>query len=304
MKKSVLLKEAILVLVTIIWGGGFIAQVYGGTYLDAYSFIFLRSLIAIIFIGCVVLVLDGQKKRKGENYKETDKKGLIKGGILIGLMTAVAMVFQQIGVMAEGAGKSGFLTTLYIVIIPIIELFRGKKINAGMMIAIVLAVTGLYLINVNDGHFTFSFGTIMLLCCALSYAIQILFIDKFAKGYDVTKLSFIEFCAVALAMLPMMLIFGELTWSGFIKALPALLYLSICSTGLTSMLQMYAQKEVDVTVASIIMSLESVFSTIMGVLILHESHTLIQYLGCVIIFVAVILTQVAQRVSIKKVELN
>ena len=304
MKKSILLKEAILVFVTMIWSGGFIAQVLGGTYLGTYSLIFCRTLIAELFVGCVILVMDGIKKHRHEDYQESDKKGLWKGGLIIGVSTAVAMIFQQIGVMSEGAGKAGFITTLYIIIVPVIGLFLGHRVNKWILVSIVLGVAGLYLINVNGGSFNLNFGTIMLLCSALCYAIQILLIDKFSKGYNVTKLTFIQFISILVITLPLMLIFEDLSWANFMKALSSLLYLSIGSTGLTSILQMYAQKEVDVTVASIIMSLESVFSVIMGVIMLHESHTLIQYIGCILLFSAVIFSQLSQRITIKKVELK
>ena len=164
-----------------------------------------------------------------------------------------------------------------------------------MLIAIIFAVTGLYLINVNSGDFSLNIGTIYLLLCALTYSFQIMLIDKYSKVYDSFTLSFFEFFFATIVLIPFVFIFGEFSIDSIFEALPSILFLGIFSSGIAYTFQVIAQKDVNVTVASIIMSLESVFSLIFGVIILSESHELIQYFGCFAIFIAVILSQIEPK---------
>lgn len=293
MKAKTIVSEILLVLVTILWGLGFIFQSIGGSYLDIFSFNFCRNILATIFIGLILLVLLIYKKKK--NMTNKDEKSPWLGGFLIGLSLIVAMSLQQWGINMEGAGKSGFITALYVVLVPILSLFFGKKLNVFISIAIVFALTGLYLINVTDAKFTFTWGTLALLACAFAYSIQIMLIDHFSKTCDVIKLSFVEFLTASVLSFPLMLIFGHITLEGIKNALPSILYLGIASSGIAYTLQIVTQKYINVTVASIIMSLESVFSIIFALIFLKENHTYIQYIGCALILVAVILAQLTPK---------
>ena len=298
-KKRILIKEALLVLTTLIWGLAFIAQRIGGQYLDAFSFNFLRNVVATIFILLLMFIKYLINKNKPQNNKQelnicknnNYKKNLLLGGLLIGIALATAMSFQQLGINLEGAGKSGFITALYIVFVPVIGLLFGRKIKPLILIALVLALTGLYLINVNSGGFSFSKGTIYLFLCALCYSAQIMLIDKFSKGVDVIQLSCVEFGVATIVLLPFALIKGSMNIESIVKAIPAILFLGVFSSGIAYTLQIYAQTEVNVNIACIIMSLESLFSLIFGMIILSEKHGVIQLIGCLCILLAVILSQ-------------
>lgn len=294
MRIKTLISEILLVLVTVLWGLGFIFQSIGGDYLDVFSFNFCRNLLATCFIGIVLLILIIYRKKMNIAIHNNEKKTWL-GGALIGLSLIVAMSLQQWGINLEGAGKSGFITALYVVIVPLLSLFFGKKLNVFISIAIVFSLTGLYLINVTDSKFTFTWGTVALLGCAFAYSIQIMLIDYFSKTCDVIKLSFVEFLTATIISLPLMLIFGHITVEGIKNALPSIMYLGIASSGIAYTLQIVTQKHINVTVASIIMSLESVFSVIFALIFLKETHTYIQYIGCGLIFVAVILAQLTPK---------
>jgi len=297
MKKSIIIKEVLLVFVTMMWGLGFVSQSKGGEILDANTFNFCRCLVAAIssILFVTIRELINKKKKQEEPQKETNYKNLWIGGILAGISLAAAYMFQQAGVMLEGAGKSGFLTALYIIFVPIFSIILGKKLNSFITIAIILSFTGLYLINVNDGVFTFSIGSVFLILCALGFAGQIIFIDIFCKDCDFVQFSSIQFCTTAIAFLPFALIFGNFDFTLIKQALPFILYLGIVSTTIADSLQVYAQTEVNVNIASVIMSLESVFALQFGMLILHEKHGFVELLGCIAIFIAVLLTQLSSK---------
>ena len=290
MKAKTIISEILMVVATMIWGLGFTFQSIGGASIDVFTLTFFRSVVASVFLGLIVLGIFIYKKVKNIPQDE-DKKSLFLGGFLIGLSLVTAMGLQQVGINLEGAGKSGFITALYVVFVPIASLFFGKKLNIFVVIAIVFALTGLYLINVSDNQFTFTWGTAALIGCALTYTVQIMLIDYFSKKCDVIKLSLLQFSTATIISLPFMLIFGNSTMEGLKDAIPSILYLGIGSSGVAFTLQIVTQKHVNVTIASIIMSLESVFAIIFALIILHEQHTYLQYIGCGTIFIAVILSQ-------------
>ena len=290
MKKKVLFKEFVLIIVTIIWGGGFIFQSLGGKLLSPFTLNFLRSILASVFLFVLILI---NKPLKNTTSK-VNYKSLILGGFLMGIALATASVLQQIGINNEGAGKSGFLTSLYVIFVPFIGLLFKNKLTIKALFAAILSLIGLYLINYSNAYFSFSYGSICLILCAFCFAFQIIFIDKFSKNNNPLVLSFIQFLTCTIIYLPLALIFEIKDFNSdvFIKSLPSILYLGIGSSGVAYTLQVYAQKNVNATVSTIIMSLESVFSLIFGILFLKESHTLIQYIGCLVIFTSVIFSQI------------
>jgi len=291
MKKTVIFKEIILILVTIIWGLAFIFQVTGGKKIDAYTFNFLRNITASLFLIICFLISIFYKKKRDVYKKEENIKELIIAGVLLGIFLSCGMTFQQLGINSEGAGKSGFLTALYVIFVPILEILFIKKIKPIVLISAVISLVGLYLINVNLGKFILNKSTIFLILCAISYAFQIMTISRYSKSHDTLMLSFLEFFISSIILVPFMLIFGSSNFNSIVSAIPEILFLGILSSGVAYTLQIYAQSEVNVTVASIIMSLESVFSLIFGIILLSEEHTFIQYMGCLLIFVSVILSQ-------------
>ena len=232
MKRSIIIKEVLLVVTTIIWGLGFIAQRIGGEYLDAYTFNLLRNIVAFVVLLLIVLIKKGINK--GNSIDNTCVKKKWIGGALIGLALAVAMTFQQLGINIEGAGKSGFITALYIVFVPVLGLMFGRKINKLVLIAIVFSLTGLYLINTNSEGFSFGIGSIYLLACALAYSVQIMLVDRFSKDVEVFTLSCLEFLFASIFLIPFACIFGRFDFDLIVKALPAILFLGICSSGVAT----------------------------------------------------------------------
>ena len=294
MNTKAFVSEILLIIATIIWGLGFTFQSIGGKTIDVFSITFFRNIIAATFIGLIVLGMFIYRKYKHIEQND-DKKSTLIGGCLIGVSLVVSMILQQIGINIEGVGKSGFITALYVVFVPIASLFFGKKLNVYVVIAIVFALTGLYLVNVTENQFKISWGTVSLIACSLTYTAQIMLIDHYSKKCDVFKLAFVQFLTAAIISLPLMFIFGNPNIESIKDSLPAILYLGIGSSGIAFTLQMITQKNVNVTVLSITMSLESVFAIIFALIILHEKHTYLQYIGCGTIFVAVILSQLTPK---------
>ena len=299
MKKNILVKEILLTVTTIIWGLGFIAQRIGGGIIDAFSFNVLRNVVATIFLFFLVIIDYFINEKRNTLVKENSKELLI-AGFLIGLALALAMTFQQLGINSMGAGKSGFLTALYIVFIPIIGASLGRKIRLLSIISVLIALVGLYLINIKDGDFSLSIGSIYLILCAFLYAIQIMLIDKFSKHHNSFRLTCFEFAFGTILLVPFSLIFGTINTNLIKDAILPILFLGIFSSGIAYTMQIYAQKEVNVIVASIIMSLESVFSLIFGALFLKERFSSIELIGCLLIFIAVITAQIPTKVKKKK----
>ena len=299
MKKNILVKEILLTLTTIIWGLGFIAQSIGGSVMDAFSFNVLRNVVATIFLFLLVII-DYFISKKKKVLKIENNKELLLAGFLIGLALALAMTFQQLGINSMGAGKSGFLTALYIVFIPIIGISIGRKIRLLSIVSVLVALVGLYLINIKDGDFSLSIGSIYLILCAFLYAIQIMLIDKFSRYHNSFRLTCFEFAFATILLVPFSLIFGTINTNLIKDAILPILFLGIFSSGIAYTMQIYAQKEVNVIVASIIMSLESVFSLIFGALFLKERFSSIELIGCMMIFIAVITAQIPTKVKKKK----
>jgi len=292
MKKTIIIKEILLVLVTLIWGMGFIAQANGGKNIDSFTFNLSRNIIASLFLFSVCLISYFIKKKKGIYKKDENIKELLFSGILMGIFLFLGMSFQQIGINSEGAGKSGFLTALYVIIVPIIEIIFTKQVKIHVLISALLALVGLYFINSGSGSFDMNFGSIMLILCAFSYSGQIMVISRYSDKHDTFVLSFLQFFTATILLIPCVIFFGSSSIEAIRSSILDVLFLGIVSSGIAYTLQVYSQKEVNVTVSSIIMSLESVFSLIFGVIFLSESHTFIEYMGCLLIFVGVILSQI------------
>jgi drug/metabolite transporter (DMT)-like permease len=211
------------------------------------------------------------------------------------------MATQQIGILLEGAGRSGFITSLYIVFVPLIGFIFGKKVSPFVLIAVVFSLTGLYLININGGEFKFSIGSLFLLGCAIFYALQIIAIDKYTNKCDSIKLTAGQFLISGIIQIPFMFLLESPNVSNIISGLLPILYCGILSSGIGFTIQIYTQKHLDPTVASVIMSLESVFSIIFASIFLKERYSIFEILGCVTIFISVILTQIPSK---KKTDAN
>lgn len=290
----------LLALAALFWGIAFVAQSKGGTMIGAYSFNCIRSFIGSMVLVPAMLILDKFKFTKGKPQTKADKKNLIIGGICCGIVLTVATNLQQLGLnLGTSAGKAGFITACYIILVPILSIFLKKKCGWNIWCGVVLTVAGLYLLCMN-GELKFQTSDIMVLLCAVVFAVHILIIDHFSPLVDGVRLSCIQFfvCGV-LSFIPMMIFevapVGIADWSiplaTFDTWIP-ILYAGLFSCGVAYTLQIIGQEDVNPTVASLIMSLESVFAVIAGALILKERLSAKEFIGCVLIFAAITLAQI------------
>ena len=307
----------LLLLTSFIWGSAFVAQSSGMDYVGPYTYNMARNVLAFLFLIPVIYVI-GKKKgvtdnagsgmgiddvASGEaNWKSIllpDRTTLV-GGIYCGLVMAVASSLQQIGITMTTAGKAGFITALYIILVPLMGVFIGKKIPRIIWFCVVLAMAGFYLLCVKEG-FSISKGDILVLFCSVGFSVHIMTIDHFtSKGVDGVKMACIQFAVAAIVMTPVMFLLETPSVSGLLSAWMTIAYAGILSSGVGFTLQIVAQKDTDPTTATLIMSLESVFAAVSGCLFLNEVLLPKEILGCILVFVAVILAQVPLPVKSKE----
>ncbi len=297
MKKSQLKGNICLLIAAILWGSTFVAQSEGAFIVEPFTYLASRSYIGCIVLIPVIMFMDSLKKRNG-TYKKADKtenKMLLKGGVLCGIVLCAASGFQQFGMWLDAsAGDAGFITALYILIVPVAGLFFGKKVGLKVWIGVVIALLGLYLLT---EKFSFNAGTIMVLICAFVFAAHIMVIDYFSPKVDGVRLSCIQFFVTAILATVLMFIFEKPSLNAIIDAAIPILYAGVMSSGIAYTLQIVGQKYTDPTVASMIMSLESVFALLSGMLLQPEQNPakLIKLLGCTAIFAAIIIAQLPDR---------
>ena len=304
-------------LTSFIWGSAFVAQSSGMDYVGPYTYNMARNVLAFLFLIPVIYVI-GKKKwvtdnagsgtgiddaASGEaNWKSIllpDRTTLV-GGIYCGLVMAVASSLQQIGITMTTAGKAGFITALYIILVPLMGVFIGKKIPRIIWFCVVLAMAGFYLLCVKEG-FSISKGDILVLFCSVGFSVHIMTIDHFtSKGVDGVKMACIQFAVAAIVMTPVMFALENPSVNGLLSAWMTIAYAGILSSGVGFTLQIVAQKDTDPTTATLIMSLESVFAAVSGCLFLNEVLLPKEILGCILVFVAVILAQVPLPVKSKE----
>lgn len=300
-------KSPILLLLTAtIWGTAFVAQSMGLEYVGPFTFNGVRSLLGGLVLLPVIYFTGNPKKeesvsQEATNTKAEGRKTLIMGGISCGLCLCVASTVQQIGLQYTTVGKAGFLTAMYIILVPVLGLFIGKKCNSYIGISILLAAVGLYLLSIKDG-FRLERADIYMIVCALVFAIHILVIDYFAPKCDGVKLSCIQFfvCGVICTVLAFLIERPELNriW----EARLPIAYAGIMSCGVAYTLQIIGQKGMNPTVASLILSLESVISVLAGWALLHQALSARELTGCGIMFVAIILAQLPGNTEKQDVE--
>ena len=276
----------LLVLTAVIWGAAFVAQASGMDYVGPFTFNGTRCIIGTLVLFPTALFFD----KKDGVLTPWKSKELVLAGLIFGVLLFLATSTQQIGIMTTSAGKSGFITALYIVLVPIFSIFLRKKPGKFIWLSVALALVGLYFLCINE-EFTLKSGDLWLFACAILFALQILAVDKFAPNLDVIKMSCYQFLVSGvLSIIPMIL--EKPVLSDMMDCWYTILYAGVLSSGVAYTLQMEGQKRVKPAVASLIMSLESVFSAIFGFLLLHERLTSRELIGCAIMFAAVILAQI------------
>ena len=298
-----------LLLTAMIWGAAFLAQSVSMDYIGPFTFICLRSVIGGLFLIPVIIVLDGIRKKSqnesadvvnSENvlHIETEEKQrlswknkqLIEGGIVCGIFLFFANCFQQTGIQYTTVGKAGFITTFYIIIVPLIGLFFKKYCGILTWIGVVIALAGLYFLCITQ-KLTIQRGDALILCCSVLYAGQILAIDHYNPFVDGVKMSCIQFLTGGILGAVFMLLFENPSIAMILSAAGPILYTGIMSTGVGYTLQIVGQKGLNPTVAALILSLESVFSALSGYVFLHQVLTTRELIGCALMFIAIVLAQ-------------
>ena len=290
--KQQIKSSLILLLTATIWGVAFVAQSVGMEYIGPFTFNAIRCVLGGLVLIPVILVLKKKKETGAENQEKEDKKTLWAGGIACGVILCIASNLQQFGIMEASVGKSGFFTALYIVMIPVIGIFIGKRPGIKLWFCVALAVVGMYLLCMKDGSFTIERADIMLLLCALVFSFHILVVDYFSPKVDGVKMSCIQFFVCGVLSAVGMLFTETPDISNIQAAWLPLLYAGLLSCGVGYTLQIVGQKGINPVIASLIMSLESVISALAGWVILGQVLSPKEILGCILMFVEIIITQI------------
>lgn len=285
-----------LLLTAFIWGTAFVAQSVGMDYLGPFSFNGIRCLIGAVALLPCICFLNRMNKDTETDCSEKEKSGkdLITGGIACGVLLFTAGSLQQAGIQYTTAGKAGFITAFYIVIVPVLGIFLHKKIKWKVWMAVLLALVGLYFLCITES-FPIGKGDILVFLCALVFSVHILVIDHFSPKVDGVKMSCIQFFVSGILSLPFMFVLETPRLVAVAAAWMPLLYAGVLSCGVAYTLQILGQKNVNPAVASLILSLESCFSVLAGWIILGEHLSFRESLGCILMFLAIILAQLPDK---------
>lgn len=274
----------LLLLTALIWGLAFVAQSVAMDSIGPWTFNCVRSLIA----GFTLLVMMPFLPREKKASEKPDM--LIRGGIACGICLGAASMFQQVGIMTTTVGKAGFITALYVVFVPLLSFAAGRRPQKKIWFCVVLAVAGLYFLCMTDG-LQLAYGDTMVMICAVLFALHILCIDRFTPYADGIRMSCIQFFTAGLLCMAGMFLFEKPHLSDLLSAAAPILYAGVLSSGAGYTLQILGQKDTDPSVASLLLSLESVFAVLGGWLLLHQSLTGREMFGCLLTFAAVLLAQ-------------
>lgn len=298
-------KGSLMLLITsLIWGTAFVAQSEGMNYVEPFTYNAMRTLLGGVVLIPVIILFRFLDKRNGKEKANFSLKNTVTGGICCGIVLFIASSFQQSGIAQTTAGKAGFVTALYIVIVPLIGIFLHKKMPLRMWLFIAIALAGFWLLCIKQ-DIGISSGDLLVFFGAIFFAVHITVIDFFnEKNTDGVLMSCIQFFTAGLLMLICMFIFEKPTIPNIVGAGGTILYAGIMSCGVAYTLQILGQKHTNPTLATMLMSLESVFAALSGWLILGEKLSIKEFFGCVLIFAAVILAQLAGTDKIKEIEMN
>lgn len=283
-----------LILTAFIWGTAFVAQSVGMDYLGPFTFNGVRNFIGCIaLLPCIALLnkIEGKKKEQSGT-----KKDLITGGVFCGLFLFAASSLQQIGLQYTTTGKAGFITAFYIVLVPVLGVFIGKKTGWKIWIAVMISVAGLYFLCITE-KFSIGRGDILIFICALIFAGHILVIDYFSPKVDGVKMSCIQFGVCGAASLIPMFLVETPTFAAITASMGPLLYAGVLSSGVAYTLQIIGQKNVNPAIASLLLSLESCFAVLAGWFVLGQKLSVRESTGCILMFVAIILAQLPEKIK-------
>lgn len=297
MKKTQIRNSLLLLLTATIWGTAFVAQSVGMDYVEPFTFTCVRSIIGgIVLIPCIWFLRKWKAKEQaafnGLKNRPIVTKTEWNGGICCGVALFAASNFQQIGILHTTVGKAGFITALYVVIVPLMGLFFKKKVSIVIWFCVVLSVIGLYLLCMTEGTLALAYGDFLVLVCAILFSVHIMVIDYFSPKGDGVVISCIQFFVCGLLSGIVMMFVENPQLENILAAKIPILYAGVLSSGVAYTLQIVGQKDMNPTVASLILCLESVVSALAGWLILNEALSMRELLGCVLMFAAIVLAQV------------
>lgn len=292
MRQKTMRANLLLLLTATIWGTAFVAQSVGMDHVGPFTFICVRYLIGGVFLLPCIRLLDRLNGRP-EIAAPANRRVHLIGGICCGIALVVASAFQQLGIQRTSVGKAGFLTALYILIVPLLGLFVGKRVSRRIWCCVGVALVGMYLLCMTES-FSVSLGDLLVIICAFGYSIHILVIDYFSPRVDGVRMSCIQFfTAGVLAIIPMLL--ERPSFESILAAALPILYAGVLSSGVAYTLQVVAQKDTDPTIATLIMSLESVISMLAGWVLLNQALAPRELGGCALVFAAIIVAQLPER---------
>ena len=284
----------LLILASIIWGCAFVAQNVGMNYIGPWTFSTIRFLIAGFSLLAIIPILDKKRTHVIRPKTKEEKMKLLLGSVLCGLALSIGSIVQQIAMLTVPVAKAGFLTTLYVLFVPMITLLFGKKIPLKVWIGIAMALFGLYLLSM-AGNLAIGIGEILLILAAFLFAIHIIIIGHFSTRVDPVRLSCGQLLIGGFATVIPMIVIEKPTMGSILAAYIPLLYTGIFSSCVAYTLQIFAQKEANPTIAGMLLSLESVFAALAGYLILHQVLNTRELIGCVVIFIAIVIAQFPNR---------
>ena len=291
-----------LIIAALFWGSTFVAQEIGMNHVRPFTFLASRSLLGFLFLFILAPIIDIFKKKNNSYEKptKTQKKSLLIGGLCCGIALTISSGLQQFGMVDGDSGKAGFITAMYILLVPIWGIFMKKKVTPVIWGCVLLGVIGLYFLCMKPGAgFSLHPSDIFLILCAISFSVHIVIVDYFSPKVDGVRLSCIQFFVVFVLSTILAIIFDKPSFDSIMAAILPICYAGIMSSGIAFTLQIIGQKYTEPTVASLLMSLESVFAVITGIIILHQIPSHRELIGCVIMFIAIIISQLPINITKK-----
>lgn len=297
MKVNKIRQNVFPVLAALIWGTAFVAQSVSADYVEPFTFNAARAAVAFLFLLVLCLVFRGMRRRDfaaSAQVRPHARRDLVLGSICCGVALTVAANLQQKGLETTSSGKAGFITALYIVIVPVAGLLFRRRVPKAVWIGVVLAVAGLYCLCITE-DFSINGGDVYILLCALCFSAHILVIDYFTQKVDGVAMSCGQFLVMTVLSVIGMIATEHPSLSALLQCAWPILYVGVFSSGVAYTLQILAQKDSNPTVVSLLLSLESVFATVAGALILGDRMSGKEYFGCVLMLAAVVLAQLPER---------
>ncbi|MCQ2553273.1 MAG: DMT family transporter [Clostridia bacterium] len=292
-----------LFVAALFWGTTFVAQSIGADYVPAFTYLAGRSWIAVVFLTPVQMFFDRYYAKKGIDHRpktDSEKKLLIMGGIISGVMLCAASATQQIGMAYTSASKAGFITAQYVVLVPIISAFQGKAPKIHVWFCVLITSVGMYFLCMQQGSFSIEKGDAWVVLSAVLYAIEIMILYYFAPRVDGIRLSRLQFLVIAIISTVVMVVYEKPSIESIRLGIWAIAYAGVFSSGIAYTAQIIGQRDTNETIGSMVMSLESVFSAVSGWIVLHERMSSREMFGAVLMFASILLAQIDFTEMVKK----